>query len=299
MTNDSVEPTLHFFHTPPDDPVSFPSFCSSLQKFETTFFLVAFNRFPAALVACASAIESGLKGALGKGPEDRMLFRDLVGEAGQRSKAIAAVPANNLRTFRDARNRLDHYGFSPADDALSVDLLLAVGIPFLDLCYREFFSLHLQDALIPNIALQVRIATEVHRRARVMANLDVSYCVHVLGHLVRWMFRESVSWQLDAEQRAEEFGAKHAVCADLKSNFERVFEPCWSFDCPVCGESDSFVCAFDPDSLVAHQECLSGGACVNCELHINTGWPFLADVLFRDELRQAHAVIVKEYGLKQ
>ena len=58
MRNVDAEPTLGFFRCKPEGMAARPPLSSSLQNLESCFFLVAFGRYPHALVSCASAIES-------------------------------------------------------------------------------------------------------------------------------------------------------------------------------------------------------------------------------------------------
>jgi hypothetical protein len=72
MNDKNQKPTLHFFRDTPDNMISCPPLCSSLQNLESSFFLISLGRYPHAFVACVSAIESALKAALKFGERDRI-----------------------------------------------------------------------------------------------------------------------------------------------------------------------------------------------------------------------------------
>ena len=64
MASDEGSPILHFFGATLHDMLGQPPLASSLQSFETCLFLIALERFPSALVSCATAWESAIKSKL-------------------------------------------------------------------------------------------------------------------------------------------------------------------------------------------------------------------------------------------
>src|SRR5437588_473581 len=117
------KPELIFFRDTPKDLLNRPPLASSLQNLETSFLLLAVWRYPHGLVSCASAIESALKAAFNK---RRKGFGELL------KLANAELPGDvfsqaDLDEFRDKRNEIVHYGFSPKDDEISAVLLLKTG----------------------------------------------------------------------------------------------------------------------------------------------------------------------------
>ncbi len=69
MNDADATPKLDFFRAIPENLMAKPPLCSSLQSLESSFFLVALDRFPHALVTCGSGIESAMKSLLGINPE--------------------------------------------------------------------------------------------------------------------------------------------------------------------------------------------------------------------------------------
>src|ERR1019366_4879138 len=130
-------PTLKFFRATPPDLLAYPPLASSLQTFETCLFLIGMHRYPSALVSCGTAWESVMKAKLAIPPEDRIMAAELLKKTRSRFVALNVFDGDALRAFRDARNRVVHYGFSPKDDEECAVLLLKVGFPFLSLLYRE------------------------------------------------------------------------------------------------------------------------------------------------------------------
>jgi hypothetical protein len=200
------EPTLLFFRHRPDGWATEPSVASSLQSVESSFFLIALRRYPHALSVCASAIESTLQAA-SIGAKESDGFQKLVKKAKKSSEAVSRFSDESLEHFRDTRNRITHHGFSPRDDSDSVSLYLAVGLPFLSLCYREFHKFDLMDGLLMEYAWHISVAQKVLALAKATTqDTDISYCLHSFSHLIRLGFKESFStgWEIDALVRADE-----------------------------------------------------------------------------------------------
>jgi hypothetical protein len=139
----ATSPTFVFFRTSPDNLMSRPPLCSSLQNLESCFFLIALNRYPQALIACASAIESCLRAAFNIRPEENRKLVDLLKDAKNYSQKLKNFSQVKLDNFRKTRNNFVHFGFSPDDDNKAARLLLDSGFIFLNLCYEEFFNFNL------------------------------------------------------------------------------------------------------------------------------------------------------------
>src|SRR5262245_47109179 len=131
MAEESEKPELLFFRKTPDGLMSRPPLCSSLQNLESCFLMVAVGRFPHALVTAASSVESAMKAVLRLPPEDRINAAPLYKQALASYSALSSFHDHDLETFRNTRNRIAHYGFSPHDDEVTAALLLKTGLPFL------------------------------------------------------------------------------------------------------------------------------------------------------------------------
>ncbi|WP_152548571.1 hypothetical protein [Cupriavidus sp. SK-4] len=297
MSTAAQEPTLLFFRKRPHGWDTSTSIASSLQSIETSFFLTALGRYPHALLVCVSAIESCLQAA-SIGPNEKDGLQDLIKKARRSSAEVNDFPEASLERLRSARNRIVHHGFSPHDDSESVSIYLEVGIPFLDLCYKQFHSFDLMDGLLIEYAEHVRAAQKVHTLAQGAHNIDLSYCVHGFSHSIRWSFKESFSssWEIDALAHAEEIGTKFDRTFSEKKKLENLFEVPWSVSCPVCREIDAAVVEIDPDKMDEHEIATNRLACTNCGFVVHSDEPYLSQVLLEGQVSSSKSKILEEYG---
>jgi hypothetical protein len=294
------EPTFLFFRSPPKNVEARTALASSMQSLDSVLLLVALMRYPHALTTCASAIESAIKSSLaGKTLGSRNGLNDLLEAAKRESIELAAFPAGALAEFRRARNRITHDGFSPRDDSESVGLLLEVGFPFLNQCYLHLFSFDLWDALLPEYAQQMEIGTEVYLRGKHVAELDRSYCLKSLGHLIRWSLKDNFSagWEIQELVESEESGSGFDFKHKQREMLERLFGPEWVFDCPLCREPQAVVCQLDEDQLRSRIIVPKRLACTNCGLVVKSAELYLSEALLKDEIAAAKESILKDYRL--
>lgn len=324
-TNDrsDMAPVLHYFRTTPAGLISQPPLASSLQALETCFLMIGLERFPSALVSCASAWESALKAHLRVPPEDREAgLAELVGSIRRCSATLRTWGQDRLTEFREARNRIVHYGFSPKDDAECARLLLGVGLPFLSGCYRELFGFCLdwrdirsgvkdfhslsalemeRAALLPFVADQLRVALDVYGRAKGLRGVDFSKCFKSFGHFIMLGLKESMITDGEAEVLVggEDAGQRFRIEHGRKKDVEAVLQDCcWSFDCPVCEGRKTMVAELEGRALdegrLAWQRCL----CVRCDFFGPRGAPLLTETLLRPQIEAEMADIRKAFGLK-
>jgi hypothetical protein len=130
-------------------------------------------------------------------------------------------------------------------------LLLEVGLPFLHQCYLRLFSFDLWDALLPNHVSQLKIGKEVYVRGKDVAELDRSYCLKSLGHLIRWSLKDNFSadWELAELAKSEELRGEFEFKHKQRRELERLFSPEWLFDCPLCREPEAVVSQLDEAQL--------------------------------------------------
>jgi len=302
--NHQEEPTLFFFRETPKNFLSRPPLGSSLQHLETSFLLIAIDRFPHALVSCVSAIESALKAAFNTGQDRTWTLWKLLDKAQKEFPPHADFGKADLKEFRDKRNEIIHYGFSPKDDDRSAVLLLKTGYRLIEQCYQTFFQFPLKrkgekhGGLLPDLDRHLNISRKVYLKAKNETDLNLTYCFISFAHHIRWKTQHwSMSdWQLELLQSEEESG-ETAWDFKRKQKTELGLEPLWDFDCPVCNEPESFVCKLDEDELDEGKIRLKRGICVNCNLTIPKNCPFLADELCEDQLDKARPKILKEYGI--
>lgn len=304
------KPHLVFFRDTPEGMMNRPPLASSLQHLDTSFLLLSMGRYPHALVSCGSAIESALKAAINAGPESRLEFKELINKARLSCPSLTLLNDDAIRRFRDKRNEIIHYGFSPKDDELSAKLLLETGYTLLENCYDAFFQFMLvgkndvYGGLDVDLARHLEIARKVYAKAKNEPNVNLTYCFLSLIHQVRWDLRENMLsyWQKEVINSEEE--SLHEISWDMRKEYKqelswKVMDPSFDFDCPICGASDDFVCQLDDELLENAQISLKRGACVNCGFMIPKNCPFLADELCTKQIDQAKSTILKEYGIKQ
>jgi len=307
MTSSSDQkPELIFFRDTPKDLLDRPPLASSLQNLETSFLLLAVWRYPHALVSCASAIESALRSAFDSG---RKSFSELL------KLANAEFPPDvfsqsDLDEFREKRNEIVHYGFSAKDDEISAVLLLKTGYRLIQQCYKTFFDFSLKrndgthGGLLPNFDHHLDIAERVYLMAKDEPNLNLTYCFIPFAQEIRWSIQQSLMsrWQRQV-LNAEETNWPN-ISWDLKEKeteelFWKAFDPAWKFDCPICGDVESFICELDGDELDKTVIRLKRGMCVNCGLFIPANCPFLADEICSEQIEEERSKIFSDFGIEE
>lgn len=286
MTQTAEDPNLNFFGAIPDQLMEHPPLCSSLQSLETCFFLISIGRYPHALTSCASSIESAMKSFLNKAPEEVIKAGYLYYEAIEKCPGMKSFNNGDLKDFRDTRNRIAHYGFSPHDDEETAILLLKTGFPFLTACYKEFFKFDLFVGLITEIAEQLSIALEVYQKTKDVTGLYFPYCFQAFGHLIRWGTRQTSVWENKVSKNAEECGIKYDHCMKLTEELDQDFGESVHLHCPICGDFESFICEVDQEHQDDQGISLIRGLCVNCNLVIKRESPFLIDTLCKKEIER-------------
>jgi hypothetical protein len=271
-----------------------------MQSLETVFLLIALSRYPHALCTCASAIESVIKAA----PVGAALGRNgrlevLIKATRRHSVDFATFPEEQLKQFRQARNRFTHHGFSPRDDSEAVSLLIQVGFPFLGLCYQHLHSFDLWDSLLQEYVYQLKVATKVFQRAERIAGLDRAYCIRSLGHLIQWSVKDSFSayWELKQLAEAAETLDNFDFKDEHRSKLERLYGAYWNCNCPLCGYPEAVVCELDEDKLNSRSVNPLRMACTNCGFVVGKSQPFLSETLLEDQIVRAKEQVLKEYGL--
>ncbi len=152
-------PRFELLENVPPAVMQAPPLASALQSFENSIFLVGLGRFPAALTACGTAVESAIRAVQGYkplSPADGLW--DTVEFAVQKKPKLRV---RDLRQFVNARNDFTHSGFSPKDDERAVSLLFRVGYPFLSRCVYEFHGFSMRGSVINGLWKQIEIAEKV------------------------------------------------------------------------------------------------------------------------------------------
>lgn len=299
MSELNKPPQLHFFRSTPKDLLSRPPLASSLQSFESCLFLIALRRYSHGFSTCVFAIEGAIKAAFGQPPHGRETLQKLLEKARGDSPQLGSFSRDELDDLRQARNRIVHYGFSADDDRNAATLLLRTGIPFLRACYKSFFEFVLDDGLQLEIGDHLRIAGEVFEKVRFRPDLDPRYCLLALGHLLRWSMKDSFMshWEAEAANQADIHSHKFLLVEDYRAEVERVLDPSWTFDCPICNSVETFVCELDERDLEQRRISLLRSVCVECELVVPRDCPFLTDALCGRQAAEHRDQILHEFGI--
>ena len=299
MDTNNPAPILHLFRIRPDGLTSRPPLCSSMQSLDSCLLLLSLERYPEALITCASAIESVIKAHFGVRPGDHDKLHELIERARNESYALRQFRASDLNDFRKARNRMIHYGFTSGDNQKAATFLLGTGIPFLNQCYKAFFNFDFDEGLFVEYSESLNNALGAYSEVKTRQDIDFTECFIVLKRLIRWRFKHNfmTSWELDAAQADEENGMKYSKCADRKSKIETSAGCFWLFDCPVCDDFDTLVCQLDEDALGQKEVNIMRADCVSCGLVIPESIYSLARITCQKQLKGKKSIILNEYGL--
>lgn len=297
MTNQ--EWNFIFFRSGPKTKESLAALTSSMQTFESALLLVGLSRYPHALSACASAIESAISSSkAGALPESGSGLRKAFRQARRHSTELGVFPKQLLDEFTETRNRITHSGFSPKDDSEAIRLLIEVGFPFLALSLQHLYSFDLWDAILQDYSKQIRIATSVFHRAAKAPGLDPSYSIKSLVHLIRWGLSNNFSadWELALIDK-ENTGFQYEFNQKRREKFEQLYNASWVVECPLCGEPDSAICELNDDELESKNVVPNRMACVNCGFVVNESQSFLCEALLGGIVSKEKDAILKEYGI--
>lgn len=291
------EPTLMFLRSRPEGWSSNGYIASSLQSLETSFLLIALNRFPHALATCVSAIENVL---LAKFNGGRPSLKKLIEKAVQYPNfSQAGIDNQRLEDLRVTRNRIVHQGFSASDDSGASDLYIDVALPFLSTCYLHFYSFDISSSLLAEVSRHLRIAQQARHSVKDVPDLNLSYCLHSFGHLIRWGLKPGLSadWESDARHSAFTLGIKWDYLEKTSNRIEQQFGVYWSFDCPVCDEAERAITEISELDLHNRLIIPLRMVCVECNFVVGKSQEFLSKFLLDDQVREARHKILKEYGI--
>ena len=300
MENSQFKPTILFFRHHPEALAGSTTLTSSMQSLETSFFLITLSRFPPALTASVTAIETAIQASdVGAKKDDTL--QKLLEKAKTKYRKINEFPDDALVQLRKARNRFTHNGFSCTDDGEASSLIVEVALPFLWLCYTELHSFDAATELLPEYREQLDVAERVHSLAKGESGLDLSYCFNGFKHLIHWCLKRNFSsaWEIGSLINSEETGEAFSKKEEAKAFFERCFAAHWSFDCPICGEYQAVVCEIDTAKLVAHEVVPSRMACMHCGFAVRESQPFLSKIMLEKQLTvEQQSAILREYGIQ-
>lgn len=304
------EPFLMFFRSRPPDLVGRPPLASSMQTLESAFMLIALHRYPHALINIGSAIENAIKACPDRiQPRNprRENFKEVLDSVpSSLSPQIAGFSRDSTREFRDARNEIEHRGFSPADDNRSVDLMLRIGLPLLQLCYKDLHGFELKIGLRQDMEFWrlLEAAGDIHQKAGHRSRGDYAYCLRGFQFLVRQTLQPIFvsDWENAALVEERESGwAEFEHSEKERENLESKWHSFWELDCPVCRTLDSLcvdlVLEDDYHSPVGVDKAI----CMDCGFYIgpDRAEPYHAKVLLNDQLVEQDRKIKSEFGIER
>jgi hypothetical protein len=311
---------LSFFRTLPEGAEARPPLLSSLQSLETSFYLISLERYPAALIACASAWESLLRSHFGIPEQSEVRLSEMLERFRKERTHFSRITAAQVREFREARNRMIHNGFSPQDDGYSVRLLLSIGFPYLFDLHRESLGVYFDwryaqpgaknflelkgnpkaelcifrpdfgDLLLDAISTWSRFKND-------------AYLVNSPLHLLR--FRQKLKSSLTGyfSTRTERYTVGFLGVPELSDEDQQVFDEqreslsdsfendTWEFWCPFCHHFNAFIAEFDEDAMDKGCLKMRSGACADCDSYVAPEGASLLNYWLREQLEEKSEAI--------
>lgn len=278
-----------------------PPLASALQSFETSLFLVGLRRYPAALTACAGAVESTIRAVGNYKPSiDNDGLASAIKFALER-KPTLKMPY--LDDFRKTRNNFIHQGYSPEDDGKAVELLLSVGYPFLNKCLWEFHEVSLRDTVINGIWDQVEIAkaalgemrTSVAPSSDVVDGHQIS-AIGALSHAIAIGFHNPANDQwTDVDYRLPDH--EFTALQILKDKLVSIWNFHTQIKCPIATCADGWGCLVELDEGERNRLIPINLFCFDCRLCLRPEAKILIKHLVGASLKKNRRQILSEYGL--
>src|SRR5205823_12057128 len=137
--------------------------------------------------------------------------------------AVAAMPNPTLDEVRRTRNRIVHFGFSPADDSITAGLLLGGALPLLEAVYAGYFSFDLLPSLAPEFERQLRATLGFFDQTKADPAFPFEVCFVALGHSIRRGAGEAArSWaEALAADRGSTVGLEFEAVSEARGKLER------------------------------------------------------------------------------
>jgi hypothetical protein len=272
-----------------------PPLASAIQSLETCLLLISLDRFPSALASCAMAIESAWKAATNTGQDYKGDFAKILGEVN--IVLPKSAPSFNLTKFRNLRNDVVHFGYSPKDDEASARMLFSTGIPvfFMFLANHKDLTLDLESCLHPDLHDQLQLTLSLNQ-AHQQKNISAIESSKILRHLIRRMNSNLTIWQESAFDEGNlsqhlEFEAKTA----LKNMLLRIWHCSETLRCPVCEENDLII-RLEEEQISKGNLHGINAHCINCDLILQA--PLLNIFLQKNLNKEQRNKILESYGIR-
>lgn len=294
------QPRFELLANVPASVMKAPPLASALQSFENSIFLVGLGRFPAALTACWTAVESTVRAIRDyRATSSKDGLKAIIKFATDKKPRLSM---HRLDEFLTARNDFTHQGYSPKDDERAVSLLLGVGYPFLSGCLWEFHRFSIRDSVINGLWQQVEIAEKVLKEIEARASTAHSGTkpqqvsgARALQHAVWISFRNP----LHARWTDIDFGLPdHEYAAREKA--KSYLENQWNFhtyvDCPI-PTCTSYECCVALDKKNTTRLIPVALLCFDCGFRLGIEDTILMKHLVGELLDKSRRKILREYGL--
>jgi hypothetical protein len=103
--------------------------------------------------------------------------------------------------------------------------------------------------------------------------------------------------EVEATETADMHGMKFEAVERQRHAVELALAPSWSFDCPICGGIGTLVGQLVEEDLVDRRIGLSRALCLECNLFVSEGAPFLADALCAEQVAERRETILRDFGM--
>ena len=252
-----------------------PPLASAIQSLETCLILVSLDRYPSALASCAMALESAWKAASKKGPDINVNFAEILGDIN--AALPKGAPAFDFKKFRNLRNNIVHFGYTPKDDDIAAKLIFSIGIPafFFYIKTHPELNVDLKSCLDLNLLDHLNITIKVNGSNAGYKNMSSVDSSLTLRHLIKRVLISEPIWQDDALNQHNLGGLVEFEVKDkLRKLLHEGWKTCEDIHCPVCGQ-EQLVVQLDDAAIEKKLIIAIKGHCLNCDLNFQSGGGYL------------------------
>jgi hypothetical protein len=276
-----------------------------LQTFETSLVSLGLGRYHTALVLTVSAAESALRAFLEKplptsdSPKGKdSTLPGLIKEARVKGAVLSDFTPELIEQLKKKRNRMTHFGHSPADNGACAELLLDIAYPLLSAILQECFVFDLAGGFVPSLASQWARMFELRTKTKA-PGIAVENCFVGLGHFIRHTLSPTflTNCEMTMSGRAWENGSEFEFLQKRLVALERQFSNYWITDCPCCDDVQCL--ALD---LLFQKRGFEVGVrramCVHCDWVVPECGP-VASILLANQVAEVLPEIIKGFGLEE
>jgi len=290
----ATKPSFLFFRYAPPAAECNPYLYNSLQTFESGLLLLAFRRYPSALVDSISAIESLLRGHFKCINDPSVTLNGkLLQTAGRNFPRLREISEKtNMPDAVQLRNEIIHSGFSPQDDRASMDAFMGAALPFYRTCLEEMIEFDLFDSLFEGYRLHIDRARNAFYEAERRGIENRVRAISALTAFMRWQEMQNTAPD-DAYaslQGATNEGFDRA--AGIREQLEAMANCPWAVDCPVCESPGYMIVDLDVEALDEGHVTGKHAICANCGYDVGGPWDFMVNILVGAQLEKSKDEII-------